>query len=144
QGTLPASALTWQVILHHCSSPTVCHTHLLNTFTGVASGSVTAPDHDYPSFLEFQLTPTASGGLTGTTSVSVNPRTVTLTFTTNPAGLQLAVGSASQTTPFTVTVIQGSTNSVNAASPQALGSLTYSFGSWSDGGAASHLITAPS
>jgi hypothetical protein len=36
-GTLPPSALTWSVILRHCSTPTDCHTHLIQTFEGVAS-----------------------------------------------------------------------------------------------------------
>ena len=52
QGTLGASALSWTLIIHHCpTSPTSCHTHLVQTFNGVASGSVNAPDHDYPSWL---------------------------------------------------------------------------------------------
>ncbi len=44
-GALPDSALSWQVLLQHCSSPTVCHVHFLPSFNGVASGSFTAPDH---------------------------------------------------------------------------------------------------
>ena len=49
-GTLPASALSWSLILHHC--PSNCHSHPLQDFVGVASGSFTAPDHEYPSSLE--------------------------------------------------------------------------------------------
>ena len=39
--TLPASALSWQLILHHCSAlvPTSCHQHPVQTFTG-PSGDV--------------------------------------------------------------------------------------------------------
>jgi hypothetical protein len=37
----------------------------VQTFTGVASGSFGAPDHEYPSYLELELTATDSGGLTG-------------------------------------------------------------------------------
>jgi hypothetical protein len=40
-GTLPTSALTWDLILHHC--PSTCHTHLLQSFDGVASGSLPRP-----------------------------------------------------------------------------------------------------
>jgi glucose/arabinose dehydrogenase len=142
-GTLPDSALSWQLLLQHCSAPNVCHTHLLNTFIGVSSGSFTAPDHEYPSYLQLQLTATDSGGLTGTTTVSLQPKTVDLSFATNPSGLQLAVGSTSQTAPFTRTVIVGSTNSVSAPTPQTLNGVTYNFASWSDGGAQTHVITAP-
>jgi hypothetical protein len=139
---LPASALSWQVILHHC--PSDCHTHLLQTFTGVASGSFTAPDHEYPSYLELQLTATDSGGLTNTASLRLDPKTVVLTFQSNPAsGFQLTVGSTSQQAPFTRTVIVGSANSVSAPTPQTVRGQTYKFDSWSDGGAQTHTITAP-
>lgn len=140
--TLPASALDWTIILHHC--PSNCHTHLVQTFTGVASGSFAAPDHEYPSYLEIQLTATDSHGLQATTSVSIQPQTVALTFQSSPPGLTLAVGSATGTTPFTRTVIVGSSNSVSAPSPQSIGSAMYTFASWSDGGAQNHTVVAGS
>ena len=61
-GNLPASALSWSLILHHC--PSTCHAHPLQTFAGVASGSFTTPDHEHPSHLELVLTATDSGGQT--------------------------------------------------------------------------------
>jgi glucose/arabinose dehydrogenase/PKD repeat protein len=146
-GALPASALTWSLIVHHCFTPTDCHTHLVQTINGVSSGSFTAPDHSYPSWLELQLTATDPGGLTSTTSIRLNPKTVVLTFKTNPGGLaltDLVVNEAPSTTPFSVTVIVGSANSVSAPSPQQFKKSTYFFTSWSDGGAQSHTITAPS
>jgi glucose/arabinose dehydrogenase len=120
-GTLPASALNWSLILHHCFTPTDCHTHLIQTVSGVSTGSFTAPDHEYPCWLEVQLTATDSGGLTSTTSVRLDPKTVVLTFKTNPGGLvlsDLVVNEAPRTTPFSVTVVVGSANSVSAPSPQ--------------------------
>src|SRR4029079_11236605 len=81
-GTLPPSALTWTVIIHHC--PSDCHTHLVTTMNGLASGSFVAPDHEYPSWLELQLTATDSGGLTNTTSVRLDPQTVNLTIPSSP------------------------------------------------------------
>jgi hypothetical protein len=69
-----------------------------------------------------------------------------LTFRANPAGLKLAdltVNSTAQSTPFSVTVVVGSANSVSAPSPQTVNHSTYYFVSWSDGGAQSHTITAP-
>ena len=51
-GTLPASSLSWQLILHHC--PSNCHAHPMQSFAGVAGGSFTAPDHEYPSYLELR------------------------------------------------------------------------------------------
>ena len=107
--TLPASALSWQLILHHCSAlvPTSCHQHPLQTFTG-ASGTFSAPDHEYPAYLELVLT-ARDGTLSATTSRRLDPRTVDLTFESTPAGLPLSVGAEAQTAPFTRRVIQGST-----------------------------------
>ena len=143
QGALPATALTWTAIMHHCTTPTTCHTHLIQTFTGVASGSFSAPDHDYPSWLELQLTATDAGSLSTSTSVRLDPKTVDLSFNSSPTGLTLAVGLSNSTAPFTRTVIVNSANSISAPLTQTLGGLTYQFSSWSDGGAATHNITAP-
>ena len=142
-GPLPASALGWQVLLHHCYTPTNCHIHYLQTFTGVSSGSFNAPDHSWPSYLELVLTATDSQGASATTSVSLQPKTVDLTFNSNPAGLQLVFDGASQATPYTVTAIIGSTHSMSAPASQDLGVTTYDFSSWSDGGAATHNFTSP-
>ncbi|SCL34094.1 Glucose/arabinose dehydrogenase, beta-propeller fold [Micromonospora rhizosphaerae] len=143
QGTLPASALSWQLRLQHCSDTGSCHTHVLQNWTGVASGSFVTPDHEYPSYLELELVATDQDNLSHRVVRRLDPQTVSLTFATNPSGLQLVVGSTTGTTPFTRTVIQGSTNSVSALSPQSVGGRTYNYTSWSDGGAQSHVITAP-
>jgi len=139
QGALPASALSWELILQHC--PSNCHQHSIQTWTG-ASGSFSAPDHEYPSYLELRLTATDAGGLTDTKTVRLDPRTVVLTFETSPAGLQLTVGSSSSTTPFTREVIEGSNNGISAPSPQTLGTTDYAWSAWSDGGAQAHNIVA--
>src|SRR4029453_2107306 len=112
-GALPAGALTWDVIMHHCTG-TDCHTHLLLQQIPGASGSFAAPDHAYPCWIELRLTARASGRPSPVTSVRLDPRTVTLTFRTNPGGLKLvnlAVNSTAQTTPFSTTVVVGSANS---------------------------------
>jgi glucose/arabinose dehydrogenase/peptidoglycan/xylan/chitin deacetylase (PgdA/CDA1 family) len=65
-GTLPDSALSWRVILHHN-----IHIHVLETHTG-NNISIPAPDHGDPSvYTEIELTTTDSGGLTKTTSVNI-------------------------------------------------------------------------
>jgi glucose/arabinose dehydrogenase/PKD repeat protein len=140
-GPLPASALSWRLTMQHC--PSNCHSHDIQTFSGTASGSFNAPDHEYPSYLELTLTATDSGGLTDTTTLRLDPRTVVLTFQTNPGGLQLTVNGASARTSFTRTVIIGSKNTVIATTPQQKGKRRYEFVSWSDGGAQTHDIFAP-
>jgi glucose/arabinose dehydrogenase/PKD repeat protein len=141
QGSLPASSLSWELILQHC--PSNCHSHPLQTFAGVAGGSFVAPDHEYPSYFELRLTATDSGGLTDTKTLRLDPRTVNLTFQTNPGGLTLVVGGTASKASFTRTVIVGSTNTISAASPQNKGNKPYVFVSWSDGGAQAHSIVAP-
>ena len=116
-GTLAATRLSWSLILHHCATPTDCHTHAVQDFNGVASGSFSAPDHEYPAWIELRLTATDSGGLTDTASVRLDPQTVDLTFRSNPTGLGPTVGSSSSTTEFTRTVIIGSRNTI--AAPRA-------------------------
>jgi hypothetical protein len=115
----------------------------MQSFAGVAGGSFAAPDHEFPSFLELRLTATDATGLQGTTSIELHPQTVALTFQSNPAGLQLSVNAAAAATPFSRTVIIGSSNSVAATSPQTLGGTTYQFASWSDGLPANHNVVAP-
>jgi uncharacterized repeat protein (TIGR01451 family) len=140
-GTIPASRMTWDVVLQHC--PSNCHSHTITSLPGVASGSFTAPDHEYPSYLELKLTVTDTAGHASSTTRRLDPETVDLTFATAPAGLQLGVNAATQAAPFTRTVIIGSSNSLSAASPQDLNGARYQFANWSDGGAASHSIQAP-
>ena len=140
-GVLPPSALSWRLVMQHC--PSNCHTHVIQDFTGVSSGSFVAPDHEYPSYLELTLTATDSGGSAASRTVRLDPRTVDLTFASSPAGLQLTVGATTGVAPFTRTVIVGSSNSLSAPTPQTLSGTSYSFSSWSDGGAQSHNLVAP-
>jgi hypothetical protein len=108
----------------------------------VANGSFAAPDHDYPSHLELRLTATDSAGLTDVETLRLDPKTVSLQLASVPSGLTLSLNTDSATTPFTRTVILRSGNTLSAPPTQTLGGTSYSFASWSDGGAATHDITA--
>ena len=139
EGSIPSSRLSWTLLLNHC--PSNCHTHVVQSWNGVSSGSFAAPDHEYPSHLELRLTARDNDGLTDTRSVRLDPRTVTVQMRSVPSGLSLAVNSSADTTPFSVSTIQGSTNTITASLTQTLAGATYDFGSWSDGGIRSHAIT---
>ncbi len=139
-GTLPGSALRWEIVLQHC--PNECHAHTIATVTG-ATASIVAPDHEYPSHLEVRLTATDSGGLSRTAVLMLSPNVVTLQFTSEPAGLTLTAGSFSGVTPFAQTVIVGSTLALSTATPQQVGPSRFQFSHWSDGGARVHTITVP-
>jgi uncharacterized repeat protein (TIGR01451 family) len=140
-GAIPAANMTWDIVQQHC--PSACHPHGVTSVVGAASGSFTAPDHDYPSYIDITLTVTDSDGTSASTTVRLSPRTVDLTFQTTPVNLQLAHNGSVQTAPFTIRAIIGSSNSVSAPTPQDVGAVRYAFASWSDGGAASHSLTAP-
>jgi glucose/arabinose dehydrogenase len=142
EAQLPDTAFTWQLTIHHCASPEDCHEHPLQRFTG-RSGAFDAPDHEYPSYLTLDLTVTDANGLKATDHVRLDPRTVPLTFTSTPPGLQVTVGDARHTTPFTREVIVGSVNSVSAPSPQTIPAGTFAFQGWNDGGATTRTIVAP-
>ena len=108
----------------------------------------TPPDHEYPSYLELLLTATDPvSGLQTTTTVRLDPQTVTLTFQSTPSGAALSIDGFTGTTPFTYDVIKARTNTIGAVAQQTLNGGSYLFTSWSDGGAQSHDVvvgTAPS
>jgi PKD repeat protein len=140
-GTLPPSSLSWQINLHHClgAGSTDCHVHPQQTSTG-SSASYTGPDHEYPAYLEVVLTATDSSGLTGTTRLRLDPRTVTITMASSPGGMTLGLNAEMVPASFTRTVIQGSTNTIEAPLTQRRSGKTWTFRSWSDGGPALHTV----
>ena len=80
-----------------------------------------------------------SGDLSAT---GANP---TYTVSTNPSGLQIAVDSATYSAPHTFNWSPGSSHNLSVSSPQSGPTGTrYVYSSWSDGGAQTHTITAPS
>ncbi len=141
-GSLTEASLSWSIQLRHCNlANTVCHTHFVETHTG-ASGSFTAPNHEHPAHLDLVLTATDSTGLSTSKTLSIDPQTVTLHMRSNTAGIELTAGSVTQATPFDLTAIVGSVNSINAPSPQTAGGSTYIYTAWSDAGPQSHEVTA--
>ena len=120
QGTLPASAFSWSLILHHC--PSNCHTHPLQDFVGVASGSFVAPDHEYPSHLELRLTVDGRRRPHGHGEHPASARRPSISPSRRRRLRSSSSSAAPQATaPFTRTVIIGSANSVSAVSPQTRG-----------------------
>ena len=141
QQTLPDSAFSWSLTIQHC--PSVCHSHPLTTWSGQRTGSFPAPDHEYPSDLLLQVTVTDSQGLTDTETVQLDPKSVPMTFASNPTGAALTVAGAGVFAPHSQTFIQGSNFNVSAPPTRVVGGANYNFTSWSDGGAATHAVVAP-
>ena len=142
-GTLPSSALSWNVRLHHDQ-----HEHPY--FSGVGNNlQFQAPQPEdllaaTNSYLVIDLTATDSKGLKRTTTRNLQPRKVNVTFASNPSGLTLYVEGQPFRTPATVVSWAGNVLDVDA--PDQIGPsgepLTWS--SWSDGGGRAHNVTVPS
>jgi glucose/arabinose dehydrogenase len=141
-GTLPASAFTWNIDFLHEG-----HVHPGTPITGVKSGTFTIPTtgHDFSGLTRYRisLTVTDSNGLSSTQSVTVFPQKVNLSFATVPSGLTLQLDGIAKTTPFVYDTLVGFNHTIEARN-QASGGSTYTFASWSDGGAQSHTIVVPS
>jgi hypothetical protein len=125
--------------LEHCHSPGDCHEHELFTAAGVASTSFVAPDHDSGSWLRITVTATDSGGLTDTETLDLLPQTSTIRVVTSPAALPVTLdGVTGNGSVGPATEIVGHSAVVSVPPTATVGETTYTFQSWSDGGAISH------
>jgi glucose/arabinose dehydrogenase len=140
-GTLPASAFTWWVDFHH---DTHTHPHVAAT-TGSKTGTFTIPNQGETSanvWYRLYLRVTDSQGATHTVFRDVTPLTSTITLLTQPEGLRVTLDGQPQTTPATITSVEGLLRTIGAVT-QTVGGVTYEFDKWLHGGAASQTITTP-
>ncbi len=141
-GTLGASAFTWYVIFHHDT-----HTHPgPSAPSGVTSGSFTIPNTGETAptvFYRLYLVVKDSKGLTDTAYTDILPRTSTITLNTNPQGLTVTLDGQPFTAPLTVTSVEGVLRTIGATSPQTFNGSTYTFSSWSQGGAQTQTFATP-
>ena len=141
-GSLPASAFSWTILFRHDS-----HVHPSGgPFTNTKTGTLQIPTsgHDFQGLTRYEivLTVTDSDGLTDSTSVTVVPDKVNLSFNTVPSGLTVEIDGISRQAPFVLDDIKGFQHSITAPT-QSSGGVSYTFDSWSDGGAQSHGIVVP-
>jgi len=140
---LGASAFSWTVVFHHDS-----HIHpALGPVNGVTSGTYTPPVTGHTEenvFYRIHLTVTDSSGLQTTVTRDVMPRKAVVTISSNIPGTQVLLDGEPRVTPFSFTGVVGVRRTLEVVSPQTIGSQTYLFGSWSNGGARSQTLTTPS
>jgi glucose/arabinose dehydrogenase/chitodextrinase len=141
-GTLPASAFSWTILFHHDS-----HVHPGGgPFTDTKTGTLQIPlsGHDFEGTTSYEiiLTVTDSSGLTASTSVTVIPDKVNLSFDTVPTGLNVEIDGITRRAPFVLDDLKGFQHTISAQA-QSSGGTSYTFSSWSDGGAQSHGIVVP-
>ena len=140
-GPLPASALSWDLVMMHC--PADCHAHVIQTFDGVAGDSFDAPDHEYPSHLELRLTATDVHGTSATTSIELQPVTSVISADSSPTGIPLYVAGTDRASPSESTILRNGTATVSAPLATTLGGTRYRFTGWSDGLPRTHDVTVP-
>jgi glucose/arabinose dehydrogenase/PKD repeat protein len=140
-GVLPANAYTWNIDFLHEG-----HVHPGTPIVGSTTATLTIPTsgHDFSGFTRYRitLTVTDSSGLQSSASVIVNPEKVNLTFDAVPAGLTLYLDGIAHTAPFVYDTLVGFNHTIEARN-QTIGANTYTFASWSDGGAMQHSIMVP-
>ncbi len=140
---LPASGFYWRTRLLHCPfSATDCHEHPLQVFPATKSGELPAPDHDFPSYVSFELTASDSRGLSATATVKIAARPVSLQMISIPPGIELTAGPKTAAGPFELQAIEGSPTTLAAPATATIGGVTYEFQGWSDGGTRTHTVDA--
>jgi glucose/arabinose dehydrogenase/uncharacterized membrane protein YgcG len=136
---------SWSTRVLHCpflNEPSNCHSHPLQDFPGVWSADLVAPEHDYPSFIEITLTASDKRGLAASKTIKLPAREFAVHIASTPSGIPLSAGLVAQATPFDVPSVEGAQLVLNAPPTYDLGGKTYTWQSWSDGGAISHTIVA--
>ena len=135
--------MEWVVIRHHDT-----HTHPFLPPTAGEHVDIEGPTPEdihatATSYLEVMLTATDSDGLSTTLSRDLLPRTVDVTFATEPPGIALEVAGSPVVGPTTVTSSEGWRMPVVAPDQAESGGTGVTFVSWSDGGARAHDVTTP-
>lgn len=110
-----------------------------SSFTPAVTGPYTLTDVAYV----ITLAVTDSLGLTDVERLVIYPNTVTLNVQTNPANLEITVDAQPFTGPQSFASVVGFQRPIGVTPVQSLGGTSYSFATWSDGGAATHTITTP-
>jgi len=141
-GNLPPASMTWHIDFQHDT-----HHHDEPPRVGISSGTFTIPQVGETSanvWYRIHLEVTDSEGFTSEDSVEIFPLKSTLSFNTNPAGLQILLDGQPFNTPGSVLSVEGIIRTIGTPSVQNLGNEAYVFESWTHGGAQNQSITTPS
>jgi glucose/arabinose dehydrogenase len=139
-GTLPSSAFSWTAEVSHGVV-----TRPVTSGTGNTGGFVVPDDMPYKRtdvVARLTVTATSAAGLSTTQRLTLQPQIGTLSLATLPAGLQLAIDGEPLTAPGTINSIVGLRRRISAVDHQIVGGVFHRFVDWSNGGAASHVVSA--
>jgi glucose/arabinose dehydrogenase len=141
-GTLPASAYTWQVDFQHNT-----HAHgFIPPTSGMTGGTFTIPTSGETStntWYRIYLTVTDSVGLTYKTYREIHPRISTITIVSDPPDLDLVLDDTPVSSPTSTTSVVNFSRKIGAPLQQKANGKTWVFDHWSDGGAATHNVSTP-
>jgi glucose/arabinose dehydrogenase len=134
-GTLPESALSWEVLQYHNNS----HTHPYLSPTPGNDVEITSPAPEdlfatdpAGNYLEIRLTATDSTGHSSTVTQALRPHAVDVALDSQPAGIELLVNGTTIDSPKTITSWEGYELKVSAPRHTTLAGTTYLFNRWSD------------
>ena len=140
-GNLPPAAFNWKIDFHH---DTHSHPHVASIIGQSGTFQTNFAETATNVFYRITLTVTDSANAKTVVVRDIFPRISTVRLQSNPGGLQLTLDGTPVTSPFTFSAVVGQPRVIGAVSPQGSGSRSYTFASWSDGGAQQHTITVPS
>lgn len=142
-GTLPASAYSWQVdfmsngVARPFYTGEVAHP-FFGPVAGITSGSFTIPQdlsNTPGSFYRVTLTVTDSQGLQTTVTRDIQPQLTSWTVNTNVPGAAFVVDGTWHTASYTTTDVVGVRHVLTGVPTQTIGANRYRFAGWADGSA---------
>lgn len=140
-GVLPASALSWRVVLVHNE-----HVHpFLGPLTGAAQGSFTVPSSGHGpahTYFRVELTARDQSGLETTETVDLHPHHTVLATHTLPQDVPLKVDGEPVPGSSLIESVVGFVHEVSAPALHQIGAAYWGFSCWSDGLGMTHNVPA--
>ncbi len=139
-GTLPASAFTWNVDFHHNT-----HSHPSVGTTGTKTGSLECSYGEPAANVWYRLSLIVkdSQGLADTAVVDIYPKTSTVSLVTQPAGLKVNLNGSPNTTPYATLAVEKFPFTLGTDQYQTLNGTSYEFSGWQHGGTMNQNFTIP-
>ena len=138
---VPPDRMTWWADFHHDT-----HTHPFLAPTTGAGGTVEIPAEGETAtdvFYRLYLRVEDAAGQADTAVRDILPVLGTFRVITAPVGFQVLLDGQPRPTPLEVEGVVGIRRTLGVATPQAKGGVNYSFGSWSNGKGAEHVVVTP-
>lgn len=141
-GLLPSTAFHWKILFFHGGY----NVPIFGTASGTKATKFSLPERGEQAtnvFYRVLLTVEDSGGRHASTFRDVHPQVSTLSFRTEPSGLQITLDGTVRTTPLSIPGVVGMSQTLSAVTPGLPGGRAYDFKEWSDGAALNHSFTVP-